>query len=297
MVYTAVKDELGIIYNNVMYMEISVETDKDLVEQYAYYFLKTINNKLGIGEQYKLRGKTQVHILGNGTSFIIAGTDCEIAIYNKSFHGEQFILDYFYKNGFKNQNVFRIESRMKWDYIRYLRNRKSLDITVETLKDPRQLAKIFLLSTASKTSFLDLKDKVYDENRNAHYKRINILDDLPIETADIGNLNKEIRNTHYISESIDENIIRQNYYRFLETGNKEYLRNFRSSCSTAGYTWDQIQNYISRFNHGYKGNRTQEVMERIKYANRCSSGRGLQRFKTGIRNMANKMRSLIFGTL
>lgn len=186
---------------------------------------------------------------------------------------------------------------MKWDYIRYLRNRKSLDITVETLKDPRQLAKIFLLSTASKTSFLDLKDKVYDENRNAHYIRINILDGLPIETADIGSLNKEIRNTHYISESIDENIIRQNYYRFLETGKKEYFLNFRSSCSTAGYTQDQILNYISRFNHGYKGSRTQEVMERIKYANKCSSGRGFQGFKTGIRNMATKMRTLIFGAV
>lgn len=285
------------IYNNIQYLEISIDTDKDLVVLYANYFLKTINNKLGIGEQYKLCGKTQVHVLGNGTSFVIAGTDCEIAIYNKSIHGEQFILDYFHKNGFESQDVYRIESRMKWDYIRYLRNRKRLDITIETLKDPRQLAKIFLLSTTSKASFLDLTSKEYDASRNAHYKRINIMEDLRIETADIGRLNNEIRNTHYISESVDENIIRQNYYRFLETGNKEYLMNFKSSCSVVGYNLNQILNFISRLNHKYKGNRTKEVLERMQYANGCFSGRGLIRLKAGIGMVARKLRTLILSAL
>ncbi|MBN1186500.1 MAG: hypothetical protein JXB49_29765 [Bacteroidales bacterium] len=296
-VYTAVKNELGIIYNNIMYMEISIDTDKDLVEEYAFYFQNTIDNKQGNGSQYKLRGKTRVHVLDNGSSFVIDGTDCAISIYDKSIHAEKYIMDYFLKNGLGDQKVYRIESRLKWDYIRYLRNRKSLDITVETLKDTRLLAKIFQLSTASKTSFLDLKDKVYDENRNAHYRRINILDDLPLETADIGNLNKEIRNTHYISESIDENIIRQNYYRFLETGKKEYFQNFRSSCSVAGYNLNQVLNYISRFNHSYKGNRTQEVLERMQYVNRWFHGRDLRRFKDGLRNMANKMRALLVGAV
>lgn len=296
-VYTAVKNELAIIYNNIMYMEISIDTDKDLVEQYTFYFQNTIDNKLGNGSQYKLRGKTRVHVLDNGSSFVINGTDCAISIYDKSIHAEKYIMDYFLKNGLGDQKVYRIESRLKWDYIRYLRNRKSLDIAVETLKDARQLAKIFLLSSASKTSFLDLKDKVYDENRNAHYRRINILDDLPLETADIGNLNKEIRNNHYISESIDENIIRQNYYRFLETGKKEYFQNFRSSCSVAGYNLNQVLYYISRFNHSYKGNRTQEVLERAQYVNRWFHGRDLRRFMDGLRHMANKMRALLFGAV
>ena len=296
-VYIAVKDELGIIYNNIMYMEISIDTDKDLVGLYASYFQNTIDNKLGNGSQYKLRGRTRVHVLDNGSSFVIDGTDCAISIYDKSIHAEKYIMDYFLKNELGDQKVYRIESRLKWDYIRYLRNRKGLDITVETLKDPKQLAKIFQLSTASKTSFLDLKDKVYDENRNAHYRRINIMDGLPLETADIGNLNKEIRNNHYISESIDENIIRQNYYRFLETGDKQYFMNFRSSCSAAGSDLNQIINYISRFNHGYKGNRTHQVLERMAYASRWFSGRGLMRFKDGIRIMARKLRTLIFGAL
>ena len=238
-----------------------------------------------------------MHVLDNVSSFVIDGTDCAISIYDKSIHAEKYIMDYFLKNGLGDQKVYRIESRLKWDYIRYLRNRKSLDITVETLKDAHQLAKIFLLSSASKTSFLDLKDKVYDENRNAHYRRINILDDLPLETADIGNLNKEIRNNHYISESIDENIIRQNYYRFLETGKKEYFQNFRLSCSVAGYNLNQVLYYISRFNHSYKGNRTQEVIERMQYVNRWFRGRDLRKFMDGLRHMANKMRALLFGAV
>jgi len=296
-VYTAVKDELGIIYNNIMYMEIAIDTDKDLVNVYASYFKNTIDNKLGNGGQYKLHGRTRVHVLDNGSSFVIDGTDCVISIYDKSRHAEKYVRDYFFVNGLGDQRVNRIESRLKWDYIRYLRNRKRLDIIVETLKDPKQLAKIFQLSTVNKTLFLDLKNKEYDSNRNAHYKRINILEDLPIETAEIGILNIEIRNKHYISESIDENIIRQNYYRFLETGKKEYLLNFRSSCSVAGYNLNQILNYTSRFNQGYKGNRTHEVLERMQYANRCFSDRGILRLKNAIINIANRMRTIIFGTL
>jgi hypothetical protein len=83
-VYYAVKEELGIIYNNIRYVEISVDTCFNIVKKYAYYFQNTINNKLNLGTQYKLRGKTKVHVLDNGESFVIAGTDCEISMYNKS---------------------------------------------------------------------------------------------------------------------------------------------------------------------------------------------------------------------
>ena len=296
-VYSAVTSGLGIIYNNIKCMEISIDTNKNLVEHYSHFFQNTVNNKLGLGSNYKLRCKTKVHVLDNGASFVIAGTDCEIAIYNKSLYGEKYILDYFMKNGLGGAEVFRIESRLNWDYIRYLRNSKRLDITVETLKDPKQLAKIFQVSTATKTSFLDLKSKVYDESRNAHYKRISILDDIPIETADIGILNEELQNFHYTSESIDENIIRQNYYRFLDTGNKKYFMNFRSSCSVVGYDLTQMIDHILRFNIGYKGNRTQEVLERMQYAKNCCSGRVLQRFKDGFIIMVRGLHALISGTL
>ncbi len=294
-VYIAVKQELGIIYNNIMYMEISIDTNKDLIEKYAYYFQNTVNNKLSLGSQYKLRGKTKVHVLNNGESFVIAGTDCEISIYNKSLHAEKYIIDYFSKNGLSEKDVFRIESRLKWDYIRYLRNRKRVDITVETLKDSKQLAKIFQLSSANKTAFLDMGNKVYDENRNANYRKINILDDLQIDTAEIGKLNAALNNGHYKSKSVDENIIRQNYYRFLETGNKNYLQNFRSSCSVAGYNLNQIINYTARLNHLYKGNRTGEVYKRMQDAQMFISGRRIHRLKNSLRIMAERLNNFLFG--
>jgi hypothetical protein len=186
---------------------------------------------------------------------------------------------------------------MKWDYIRYLRNRKRLDITVETLKDSKQLAKIFQLSTANKTVFFDLKDKMYDKNRNAHYKKICILDNLAIKTSEIGNMNDEIRNSHYKSENIDDNIIRQNYYRYLETGNMKYLQNFKSSCTVAGYNLSRILNSILRFNYGYKGNRTQEVCQRMQYSQRFIADRGVRRLKNGFISIAQKLNDYLFGYL
>lgn len=276
-------------------MEISVDTNCDLINQYAFYYQNTINNKLSLGKQYKLRGKTRVHVLDNGESFILAGTDCEISIYNKSLHAEKYIIDYFSKNGLAEQNVFRIESRLKWDYIRYLRNRKKMNITVETLRDSKQLAKIFQISSANKTVFLDLENKEYDKNRNAQYKKISILDNLQIETSEIGSLNEEIRNTHYKSESVDENIVRQNYYRYLETGNKRYLQNFKSSCSVAGYNSNHILNSVIRFNNRYKGNRTQDVNRRMEYVKRWLKGSATQRLTDGLRVFAQKINNLLYG--
>jgi hypothetical protein len=76
--------------------------------------------------------------MSNGSSFIIDGSDNEIAIYNKSEHAEDYILNYFSNNGFSGSEVFRIESRLTWNYIRKLRNKKLFDINVETLLDPKK---------------------------------------------------------------------------------------------------------------------------------------------------------------
>ena len=77
--------------------------------------------------------------------------------------------------------------------------------------------------------------KTNDKHGNAHYKRISVIDDLPINTAEIGRLNPSMQINHYKNDSVDENIIRQNYFRYLESGNPEYLRNLKSSVRIAGY--------------------------------------------------------------
>jgi len=46
---------------------------------------------------------------------------------------------------------------------------------------------------------------------------------LDIDTVDTGKLNLEIKASHYKAASIDENIMRQNYFMFLESGYKEYF--------------------------------------------------------------------------
>ncbi len=294
-IYNSLVADLGIIYNNLMYVEIAIDTNKDLVGQFSHYYQNTINNKLRLGDRYKMKTNTNVHVMNNGSSFVVAGNDNEISIYNKSRHAESYIREYFSNNGLVDDEVYRIESRLNWNYLRYLRNKKKLDINVETLTDQKKLAEIFLISTKNKITFKDTLTKTIDRNRNSQYHEIIVIDDLPIETAEIGKLNPELRNSHYKIESVDENIMRQNYYRFLETGNPLYFRNFNASGFVAGFDRIKMASHISRFNSKYNGNRTKEITERMEYSVKNISGKSSFRFKDRVYALVLKVKISLWG--
>ena len=247
-------------------MEIDVDTNKDLVGQFGSLYQNTVCNNLRSGDRYTLMAKTVVNVMNNGQSFVIAGTENEIAIYNKTRHAENFIQEYFLNNGLTNGDVHRIESRLSWNYIRYLRSKKGMDVNVENLLDHRKLAMIFKVSTINKITFKDTSSRTFDINRNIKYQSISIIEDLNIDTTEIGIPNPHLCVSHYKNTSVDENIMRQNYFLFLETGNKKYFRNFKSSGSVAGYSRDQLLNFLSKHNIRYLGNRTDDITERMEFA-------------------------------
>ena len=43
-VYLAIKYELGLIYNNIHYLEVSIDVNKNLVEAFGHYYGNCINN-------------------------------------------------------------------------------------------------------------------------------------------------------------------------------------------------------------------------------------------------------------
>jgi hypothetical protein len=147
-----------------------------------------------------------------------------------------------------------------------------LDIHVETLLNQGKLANIFKVSTINKITFKDTSSSTFDINRNIKYQSISIIDDLDIDTAEIGKLNPELRASHYKNPTIDENIMRQNYFLYLETGNIKYFRNFKSSGSVAGYSRGQLLNFLSKHNIRYHGNRTHDITERMEFAVGSISG-------------------------
>jgi hypothetical protein len=265
-VYLALMCELGITYNNIMYVEISVDTDKNLVEQFSCYYRNTINNKLRLSDSYLMRKRTMVNVMANGESFVIGGSENEVVIYDKTLHAEDYIRDYFLNNGLDGKDVNRIESRLTWNYIRYLRNKKQMAINVEALLDPRKLVTIFQISTMNKITFRDMMSKNFDGNRNAQYQEVSVIDGLPLESAEIGKLNNSMQITHYKTETVDENILRQCYYRFIETCNREYFRNFKAIGKVAGLEKPEVLILIKKFNTRYKGNRTLDIQEKMDYA-------------------------------
>lgn len=266
--YVTLKGELGIAYNNINCVEIAVDTNKDVVRQFGLLFNNSINNKLSSGGQFKMRKNTVVHVMSNGSSFIIessAESENKVAIYNKSHFSEKFILDYFINNGMSADIVNRIEARLKWNFIRSLINKKKMNITIETLLDPQKLATIFEISTLHKLTFHDLTEKSYDANRNPDYTTVSVLDDLSIATAEIGKVNPDFQINHY-KKSVDENIVRQNYYRFLECGNIEYLRNFKASAKVAAINNNQLLAMMTKFNNKFMGDRREEIIRRMELA-------------------------------
>ena len=265
-VYAAIMAELGLKYNNIRYVEIALDTDKRIVEQYGYYYMNTCNNNLRTNDLYTMRKNVSVNVMNNGSSFVIGGSENEVVIYNKSNHAEEYIQNYFINNGLDGIEVNRIESRLNWNYIRYMRNKKQLDINVETLLDPKKLVAIFQISTLNKLSFIDVLSKSFDGNRNPQYTKVSVIDDLPLESAQIGIMNNTLRNSHYKTESVDENILRQNYYRFLETGHRDYLQNLKASGKVAGFSRNQLSDMINKFNNRYNGNRTTEITHRMSDA-------------------------------
>ncbi len=138
--------------------------------------------------------------------------------------------------------------------------------------DQSKLANIFKISTINKITFKDTSISSFDYNRNKQFQSISIVDDLDIDTADIGKLNPEIQASHYKTTSVDENIMRQNYFMFLETGNNKYFKNFKSSSSVAGYGRGQLINFVHILNSKYNGNRTREIYKRMDYADGNISG-------------------------
>jgi hypothetical protein len=298
-VYCALKIELGLIYNNIMYLEISIDTNKDLVTQFAFYFNNCLNNKLRVSDRYFLiRKNTSVSVMSNGSSFIIDGSDNKIAIYNKSEHAEDYIISYFENNGFNGSEVFRIESRLTWNYIRKLRNKKLFDINVETLLDPKKLGMLFQVSTYNKITFKDKMIKTGNKNNRPVYLETSVMDEIFMEMAEIGKLNPEFQNNHYKDNNlIDENIIRQIYYRYLENGNEKHIKNFKAYAVLAGYEDIRLRNCLIKFNHRYRGNRTNSVKQRMEFALKKCPGKSTFPFNHIFSSLALKMKWTISGLM
>ena len=291
-VYCALKVELGLIYNNIMCVEIAIDTNKNLVTQFALYFNNCLNNKLRVSDRYFfMRKNTSVSVMSNGSSFVIDGSDNKIAIYNKSKHAEDYIITYFSRNGLNGNEVFRIESRLTWNYIRKLRNQKRFDINVETLLDSNKLAMLFQVSTYNKITFRDKMVKTGYKNNRPVYLETSVMDEIFIEMAEIGKLNPELRNNHYKDNNlIDENIIRQIYYRYLENGNEKHIKNFKAYAALAGYADTRLRNCLIKFNSRYRGNRTDSVKQRMEFALKRCSGKSTFPFHQIFNSLALKMK-------
>jgi hypothetical protein len=160
--------------------------------------------------------------------------------------------------------------------------------------DVRNLSSMFKISTVNKITFKDKSTRTCYINRNIKYQSISILDDLEIETAEFCILYPDLHRSHNKNNSVDEDIMQQNYFMFLETGNMKYLRNFKYRRSVAAYSRSQLLNFVNKQNTRYNGNRTQVIKDRKIFANEIISVNYKDLMKRLFQLMLEELKSVRF---
>lgn len=265
-IFSSLKSELGLEYNNIKYAEIALDTTKNLCDAYRNLYDNTIDNKSFHHDYYKLHRGAKVDVLDNGATFNIRGKCNMISIYEKTSYAEDYILDFFKLNGFGSRPVYRVEARLNWNYLKSKMSYKKVKIDLETLMDIGMLTTLFKMSVENKLTFSDLRTKHYDKSRNLVPDKVCVLDDICLDTAGLVKFIPIPNSNHYKSDNVDENILRQIYYRYLESGNQKYLIAFMASTKAACFKNDQVLTLVYKFNSRYKGNRTASAQDRMEYA-------------------------------
>ena len=265
-IYQAIGSELILAYNNIKYIEICLDSTKCFTDEYGYLYANSVDNKYRFNDYFKPIRNVKPEVLDGGNEFRIGGSSNSIQVYNKSNHSEDFIQDFFNTNGFIDKTVYRIESKLKWNYIKSLINQKHILISPEILLDDKMLVTLFDLSVKNKLSFYDLRTKNYDHQRNVRYDRISILDDIDLRKTELLKYNPAIQANHYNTENTDEDIVRKTYYQFIRTGSAKYFINIRNSAEAAQMDDLDVIALLHKFNHRFKGDLTSDVLKRMDYA-------------------------------
>jgi hypothetical protein len=265
-IFQTIKYELGLIYNNINYIEICLDTTFNLPDAYGFLHANSIYNKYRFNSYFKPFRKSIAEVLDGGNGFRLNGSNNRIHIYNKTQYCEDFISDFFHLNGFIDIPIYRLECRLNWNYLKSLMRKKNVLITPETLLDTKMLATIFELSVKNKLTFYDLREKTYDHNRNVKYSKVSLLDEINLCKSELLKYKPPKHSPHYKNDNVDEDIIRKTYYLFLETGNEKYFRNIQHSADAANLTNGFVLTLLHKFNYRYRGDRLPLVTDRIKYA-------------------------------
>lgn len=265
-IYQAILKDLGLAYSNLNYIELALDSNKNFLDEFSYYHSHATNNKFSIDDCFKPVRETRVDIINNGKAYNIWGSCNMISIYQKTDYAEEFIHDFFRTNGFSNEEVYRVECRMNWNYIKSLINKKHVIITPETLLDDKMLATLFELSVKNKLSYYDLRKKRYDQNRNKIYDKISIIENITFNKTELLKYVPLSQKNHYKTDSTDENIIRQTYYQYLQTGSKNYFKNIRNNAEAALMNDKYVIGLLLKCNQRYKGDLTVDVLDRMDFA-------------------------------
>ncbi len=266
-IHKIVEQELGLICNNIKQVEIAMDTTANMIHMYGDYYRNSTNYPHEQHPRYLQSPNIKTDIIENGTSYNVRGVNNLISIYHKSSYAKEHITDFYTANGLGDIDIYRVECRLKWNYLKSLISRKHFIIDLETLKNVETLMALFVESVKTKLTFKDLQTKRFDNQRNKKHDKIFILRDYCSQVKVLPTYPVTKQSHHYKTNNSEEKSMHLLYIEYLESG-KEYLLPIISSLINGMKLNNaQVVQMINKLNKTYNGDRTDDILERMDSMN------------------------------
>ena len=258
--------DLGLTYNNINKLEIAWDSTINNWEKYRELYINSDRYLFSDNAFYHQSKKASTSIMHDGYQFLIDGIDNSISIYQKNLHAEDYITDFFNTNMTSNRDVYRVESKLSWNYIRKFINKKHQIIDLNTLKDTGMLTELFIESVKTKLTFQDLRTKYHDKNNNLKYSvEVSLLDDVELNTVIIPTYLPLAESKHYKADNAIESTFGKIYYHYLDSGQDGYIQSMEGLIRANLFSIPYIEKLLNKFSKAYNGDRTPLICNRMTF--------------------------------
>jgi len=286
-VASALEREMHLKFNNIKNTEIAMDSLIQFFDiAYELHHNSTKHKGCKKPKYEQVDKGNPVSLLHDESEIIIGGSSKSVVIYNKSNHAENYIKEFFKNNGLSDTDVNRLECRFDSGYLSTFQKRHNIKVDLDSLVDDGKLSKLFLMMIKKSVEYKVLKSKRYDRNRNPHFDIKSMIDGISFETSKLEKYNSEIKLNHY-KEDKSFDILKMLYYQYLEEKGfnikilKKYAINIKISR-------EELKLLILKFNNKYNGHKTKNIKEKMRYAEKFISAKGVEAVKLNLIQYFNK---------
>lgn len=263
--FLKLEKNLGLTYNNINKLEIAWDSTINNWDRFGGLYRDSDRFLFSDNSYYQQSKKSATSILHDFNQFLIEGKDNSISIYQKNLYAEDYIMDFFKSNMMSNCDIYRVECRLSWNYIRKFINKKNQIINLDTLRDTGMLTELFVESVKTKLTFKDLRTKYHDKNNNEKFVEVSVLDNVELNTVSIPTYLPLAESKHYKAGNAIESTFGQLYYHYIDSGQEGYIQSLEGLIRANLFSIQHIEKLLTKFSKAYHGDRTLLICNRMTF--------------------------------